>query len=73
MRCWNGCAVCYTPAMPMSELDDDTAASIASVESVEMGNGAAIAKRLKMWDKVGALEKAAKILSRPFAMAGRVM
>ena len=46
---------------PLSELDDDTAATVASVESVDLPDGGGRANRVKMWDKLGALREIAKI------------
>jgi len=47
------------------ELDDDCAATIASLEVDEIGSGenvVGVTKKLKQWDKNSALDKAAKIL-----------
>ena len=44
---------------PLAELDDDTAATLASFELVAGDDGATI-KRVKSWDKVRALEMLAK-------------
>ena len=46
---------------PLTELDDDTAATVASVESVDLPDGGGRANRVKMWDKLGALREIAKI------------
>lgn len=48
---------------PIHELDDDTAATIASVEVDEIGSGDAVVgvtRKTKVWDKNAALEKAMK-------------
>ena len=46
----------------MSEWDDDTAATVASLETVELPDGQGRAHKIKQWDKIGALEKAMKYL-----------
>ena len=47
---------------PMSEWSEDIAAAVASVESAEINGGAAMAHKIKLWDKSAALEKAMKYL-----------
>ena len=44
----------------MSEWDDDTAAAVASLETVELPDGQGRAHKIKAWDKIGALDKAMK-------------
>ena len=46
----------------MSEWDDDTAATVASVETVELPDGQGRAHKVKQWDKGAALERAMKYL-----------
>jgi phage terminase small subunit len=49
--------------IPIHELDDDTAACIASIEVDEIGSGDKVighTKKIKHWDKNAALEKAMK-------------
>ena len=59
---------------PIAQWDDETAAAVAGIDVVEMAGGAKIGgpegvqhvpmytKKLKLWDKVSALEKVAKHL-----------
>jgi phage terminase small subunit len=48
--------------MSVSELSDDAAASVAGVESTEVGDGTGYIRKLKRWDKVKALELLGKHL-----------
>ena len=45
-----------------AEWDDDTAAAVASVETEEHGEGRATVRKVKRWDKKGALELLGKHL-----------